>query len=185
VGIGFGAEMTVTDETVTVTGSGYGPYTGVVSNCPIKPGSFRMIEENTFGEVEFWDNGDGTIDSLAVAFDHGTINYTSGVCTRYSKIDATGLLLGHTVNYTAYEFDVTPDGLATNTSGMLSGDFTIPAIWNGTHTITVIDEEGNVATSDFEVYGSDIVPEPLTLGAVVLLSSAALIASFYCLRKRS
>jgi hypothetical protein len=34
VGIGFGAEVAVTAETVTETGSGLGPYTGTLANRP-------------------------------------------------------------------------------------------------------------------------------------------------------
>ena len=60
----------------------------------------------------------------------------------------------------------------------------MPDIWNGTEPVTVIDELGNVATSDSTIYGSDIVPEPLTIGAIVLLSSIAMLVSFYCLRKQ-
>jgi hypothetical protein len=49
----------------------------------------------------------------------------------------------------------------------------------------VIDEAGNMATSDFAVVGSDFVPEALTVGAIVLLTSAAVVVSFYWLRKPS
>jgi hypothetical protein len=48
----------------------------------------------------------------------------------------------------------------------------------------VIDEAGNMATSDFAVVGSDFVPEALTVGAIVLLTSAAVVVSFYWLRKK-
>jgi hypothetical protein len=41
-----------------------------------------------------------------------------------------------------------------------------------------------MATSDFTTTGSDVVPEPVTIGAIVLLSSAALVVSFYWLRKK-
>jgi hypothetical protein len=44
---------------------------------------------------------------------------------------------------------------------------------------------GHTATSDFITTGSDVVPEPLTIGAIILLSSAALVVSFYWLRKKS
>jgi hypothetical protein len=47
-----------------------------------------------------------------------------------------------------------------------------------------MDEAGNMATSDFTTYGSDVVPEPLTVATIVLLSSAALVVSFYWLRKK-
>jgi hypothetical protein len=56
---------------------------------------------------------------------------------------------------------------------------------NGTYTITAIDETGNIATGNFFVEGSYVIPEPLTVEAIVLLSFTALIVSYYCLRKRS
>ena len=74
-----------------------------------------------------------------------------------------------------------------NGSGVLSGNFTVPDnIWNGTHTVTVIDEAGNKATSEFTVYGSDvpIAPEAFTVGALVLLTSTAIVVSFYWLKKK-
>ena len=114
-----------------------------------------------------------------------TINYTTGYFTQTSTSFTSFLASDIEIDYTTYEFDVTSSGLATNSSGMLSGEITVPDIWNGTEPVTVIDDQGNVATSNFTIYGSDVVPEPLTIGAIVLLSSAALVVSFYCLRKRS
>jgi hypothetical protein len=67
---------------------------------------------------------------------------------------------------------------------MLSGDFTVPNIWNGNHTVTVIDEAGNMTTSNFTVEGSDFIPETLTVGAFVLLTNTTIVGSFYWLRKR-
>jgi hypothetical protein len=69
-------------------------------------------------------------------------------------------------------------------AGAFSENITVPAIWNGTEPLTVVDAMGNMATSDFTIYGSDVVPEPLTIGAIVLLSSAAIVVSFYWLRKK-
>jgi hypothetical protein len=130
------------------------------------------------------DNGDGTLNDPSGFMASGTINYTSGFFMR-TMSSTTMEYTGDTFSYTTYEFDVAPDGLGTNSSGMLSGNFTVPNIWNETHTVTVIDETGNIGTSDFTVVGSDFVPEALTIGAIVLLSSTAFIVSFYCLRKRS
>jgi hypothetical protein len=79
---------------------------------------------------------------------------------------------------------VTPAvGVPTDGSGAFTVDVTVPDIWNGTEPVTAVDELGNTATSDFVITGSDVVPEPLTIGAIVLLSSVALVVSFHFLRK--
>jgi len=187
VGIGFGPEVDVIDEIPTVKDNEADPriINGSTANHHIKPGSFNWDFSLGALSVSCSDNGDGTLSSTAGEEMTGTINYTTGFFTITSTVFTGFTDEDHTIDYTTYEFDVTPSGLATNGSGMLSGEFTVPAIWNETHTVTVVDEEGNIATSDFDVYGSDVVPEPLTMGAIVLLSSAALVVSFYCLRKRS
>lgn len=90
------------------------------------------------------------------------------------------------VNYTTYDNDVTPAaGVTTTASGSFLEIITVPPVPNGTYTVTAIDEVGNVGTGTFQVTGSDIIPEPLTVGAIVLLSSTAMLASFYWLRKRT
>ena len=190
VGVGFGPEVVITDESPTITDNGAGQnpriITGYTAKQPIKPGSFNWainFEQTT--PIEYSDNGDGTLDSSYGPAFTGTINYTTGYFTQTSTSFTGFAASDPELDYTTYEFDVTPSGLATNSSGMLSGEITVPDIWNGTEPVTLIDEQGNVATSDFTIYGSDVVPEPLTIGAIVLLSSAALVVSFYCLRKRS
>ena len=190
VGVGFGPEVVITDESPTITDNGAGQnpriITGYTAKQPIKPGSFNWainFEQTT--PIEYSDNGDGTLDSSYGPAFTGTINYTTGYFTQTSTSFTGFAASDPELDYTTYEFDVTPSGLATNSSGMLSGEITVPDIWNGTEPVTLIDDQGNVATSDFTIYGSDVVPEPLTIGAIVLLSSAALVVSFYCLRKRS
>ena len=88
---------------------------------------------------------------------------------------------------TYYQFNLTsPAGEPTDvSSGAFSVGVTVPDIWNGTEPVTAVDELGHTATSDFITTGSDVVPEPLTIGAIILLSSAALVVSFYWLRKKS
>ena len=73
----------------------------------------------------------------------------------------------------------------TDALGGFTGNITVPDIWNGTAPVTAIDEEGNIASSDFTVTGSPIVPEALTFGGVVLLSSAALVIATFSFRKRT
>jgi hypothetical protein len=190
--LGIGAEVTVTDEpeTITDTGPGSDPrvWTGVTDNHPIKPGSFRWTLNQGGQLIENVDYGNGSFGSntgMAYASTN-VINYTTGFFSSSTTLTIPTTILGSNLTYTTYEFDVTPDGLGTDGSGMLSGNFTVPdEIWNGTHTVTVIDEAGNKATADFTVVGSDFIPEPLTVGAFVLLTSTAIFVSFYWMRKRN
>ena len=189
VGIGFGPEVDVTGELPTVTDNGEGSnpriITGYTANKPIKPGSFFWAVN--FGQAEpteYSDNGDGTLDSNSGPAFTGTINYTTGYFTQTSTSFTSFPATNPEIDYITYAFDVTPSGLATDSSGMLSEGITVPEIWNGTEPVTVIDDQGNLASSDFTVSGSDVIPEPLTITAIILLSSVALVVSFYGLRKR-
>jgi hypothetical protein len=188
-GIGFGAESKVNHESFTVidTGIGTNPRTisGYSSKAPIKPGSFRWYLTYGGFDSSFVDNGDGTLSSSGGLLSLSTsINYTSGFFSRTFTSGTNYDFTDQSLSYTTYEFDATPEGFATDGSGVLSGNFTVPDIWNGTHTATVIDEAGNIATSEFTVFGSDFIPEALTVGAVVLLTSTAIVFSFYWLRKK-
>ena len=191
VGIGLGAEVTVAGEpeTVTDTGPGSDPrvMTGQTDKHPIKPGSFRWTENLGNQLVENVDNGNGTFSSttgMGYAYTN-VINYTTGFFSSSTTLTIPTTIQSSTLNYTTYEFDVTPESLRTNGSDMLSGNFTVPDdIWNGPHTVTVIDEAGNMATTDFTVVGSGFIPEPLTVGAIVLLTSTAIAVSLYWLRKK-
>ena len=187
IAIGWGPEIEIDDESVDVTGSGVGPWTGFLANRPIKPGSFNMTSNTEGVLVDYWDNGDGTLGSSSTYFVSGSINYTSGEFNRVSSTDLSSYTLIHTVDYTCYRNDTTPvEGVTTDGSGVFTTNITVPYIWNGTETVTAIDGTGNMASSDFTVVGSDVViPEPLTIGAIVLLSSAALVVSFYWLRKKT
>jgi hypothetical protein len=187
VGVGFGPEVDVTGELPTVTDNEENPriITGYTANKPIKPGSFFWsINFGQASPVEYSDNGDGTLESNSGPAFTGTINYTSGYFTQTSTSFTSFPATDIEIDYTTYAFDVTPSGLATDSSGMLSEEITVPEIWNGTAPVTVIDDQGNLASSDFTVSGSDVIPEPLTITAIILLSSVAVAVSFYGLRKR-
>lgn len=189
VGIGFGAEVAVTGEDAgRLQGSGTGPWTGRTKYYPIKPGSFVM-QSNVEGViVDYTDNGNGTLASTSAYFVSGTINYTSGVFSRTSSTDLSAYAdtMTHTVSYTCYQYNVTSAaGVPTNSAGAFTTNIIVPNIWNGTHAVAAMDEKGKIATSSFTVFGSPVIPEALTIGAIVSLSSTALIVSFYCLRKRS
>jgi hypothetical protein len=187
VGIGWGPTVGVVNDPATVTQVGDLEFYGTTSQHPIRPGSFKWTF--LYGALELYveDNGDGTIHDpaggrVAVA----SINYTSG----YFYCRVTSGSQAYTAgkfSYTTYYFNSinsTLPILATDASGAFTANITVPAIWNGTETVTIVDEAGNTATSDFTVYGSDVVPEPLTVGAFVLLTSTAIVVSFYWLKKK-
>ena len=196
VGIGLGPEVTVTNEThpitnVTIGGPDvYGPFTARTNHYPIKPGSFSfhcvVTSETNVVESDYYDNGDGTLNTESTYAIDPFVNYVTGEFGRSSSSSWETFTAEFQASYTYYQFNVTPAaGVPTDGSGAFTVNFTVPEIWNGTEPVTVVDEAGNMATSDFTIYGSDIIPEALTIGALVLLSSTALIVSLYCLRKRS
>jgi hypothetical protein len=187
VGIGFGAEVAGNDSNMTYSGTGVGPYSGKVSRWPIKPGSFNLTVDTTMsgGIISYYlDNGNGTLSgSFEGAF--GDINYTTGEWSRTSTADLTDLEQLYSATYTCYEFNVTPaEGTTADSLGAFIANITVPMAVNGTNPVTVIDEQGNMATSDFTVFGSPVIPEVLTLGVIVLLSSAAVAIAAFGARKR-
>jgi hypothetical protein len=191
VGICLGPEVTITDEfhdvtNVTIGGPDvYGPFTAITDHYPIKPGSFSFHCDVSGVTSDYFDNGDGTLNTESTYAVDPFVNYVTGEFGRSSNSPWETYIVNFTATYTYYQFNVTPAaGVITDASGAFAADITVPDIWNGTEPITVMDEAGNMATSDFTTIGSDVVPEPLTIGAIVLLSSAALVFSFYWLRKK-
>jgi hypothetical protein len=187
VGIGFGAEVVTTDENMTYSGTGVGPYSGKASHWPIKPGSFVLSVDTTMsgGIVSaYTDNGTGTLSgSFEGAF--GDINYTTGEWSRTSTADLTGLVQEYSATYTCYEFNVTAsEGIVTDSLGAFTVNITVPLAVNGSNPVTAIDEQGKIATSDFNVFGSQVIPEALSLGVLVLLSSVAVVVVTFGLRKQ-
>jgi hypothetical protein len=187
VGVGWGPQVAVRNDPATVTQVGDLEFYVTTSQHPIKPGSFKW--GYLYGAMELYveDNGDGTIhDPAGGRLASATINYTSG----YFYCRMTSGSQPYTAsqfNYTTYYFNSINSTLpiiATDASGAFTANITVPAIWNGTETVTVIDEAGNKATADFTVYGSDVVPDPFTVGAFVLLTSTAIVVSFYWLKKK-
>ena len=182
VGIGFGAEIVTTDENMTYSGTGVGPYSGKVSHWPIKPGSFVLNVDTTMsgGIIStYTDNGDGT---LSGSFEgaYGDINYTTGEWSRTSTADLTGLVQEYSATYTCYGFNATPsEGIVTDSLGAFTVNITVPLAIYGSNSVAAIDEQGNIATSDFEV-----IPEALSFAVLVLLSSVAVVAVTFGLRKR-
>jgi len=185
--IGWGPPVAVTHDTATVTKVGDLEFYGTVSQHPIKPGSFKYTYTQDSQELYFTDNGDGTLyDPAGGRLSFGGINYTSGYfhCIMSS---GTRIFNAGYFSYTTYYFNSinsTFPILPTDASGAMSVTLTVPQIWNGSETVWVIDEKGHVGSGNFTVVNSSVVPEPLTLGGVVLLSSAALIVSVYFLRRK-
>jgi hypothetical protein len=185
VGIGFGAELNSTDFDMNYTGTGVGPYSGRVSNYPIKPGSFQLISDTTSGGglISYYnDNGDGTTSgSFEGAV--GTIDYVTGNWTRTTTVDVTGIVTNYTATYT-HRTNVTPAaGITTLPSGAFSASITLPAfIDDGSYPIWAVDTQGNVATSNLVV--DHTVPEGLTIGVMLLLSTVAVIVGTRYYRKR-
>ena len=188
VGIGLGAEVVVKDESVTVTddtGTGIRIVSGFTAKHPIKPGSFRWELDQGGVLLYYYDYGNGTLGTTSgLVHLAAIINYTTGFFSRSSST-VIGDIMGTEVNYTTYDAGVLSSELRTDGSGVLSGNFTVPDdVWNGTEPLTVIDEAGNRVTADFTTYGSDTIPEPFTVGALILLTSTAIVVSFYWLKKK-
>jgi predicted secreted protein len=157
VSIGFGAEVAVTGEVISSTGSGTGPYTGIVANRPVKPGTARFTHVVGGGLVTFvvTDLGNGTLTSTSEFFANGTINYATGEYIRYSTTDPGTLTVVVTADYTHYQSSVTPAaGITTSSSGAFSASITVPSVPNGNYNVTAIDASGNRAVSSLSVEAS-------------------------------
>jgi hypothetical protein len=186
VGIGFGTEVSVSQTNMSYTGTGVGPYGGTLAYAPIKPGSFSLTSDTTAGGgvvTEYTDNGDGTLASTSTYFAGGTINYVTGQWSRTSTIDLTDIVQVYNANYIRYNYTVTPvGGVTTSGTGAFTTSITVPNVAAGTYTVTAIDTSGNRATSSLTVTGS--IPETLTIGVVVVLSTFVTLVSFRYFREQ-
>jgi len=183
VGIGWGPEGAIVNDPVTVTTVGTTEFYGTTSQHPIKPGSFTWKYQRGAVDFTITDNGHGALSDPSGFLASGEINYTSGYFHRIMSSSTQAYTAG-TPSYTTYRFNSTFPDLLASGSGAIAGQLTVPQIWNGSETVWVIDETGQVGSGNFTVVNSPVVPEPLTIGGVVLLSSAALIVSVYFLRKK-
>ena len=183
VGIGFGSEVSKNDQSMAYAGEGMGPYTGTVSTHPVKPGSFTLWSDTTSGGgvlSYYSDNGDGTTTGSYAGT--GTINYVTGAWGRSTTVDVSGIVTNYTGTYTSYQYAVTPTaGITTNSTGGFTASITVPSVANGVYTVTAIDAQGHLATASIGV--GVTIPETLTVSAIVLLSSVAVIAGAVLLRK--
>jgi hypothetical protein len=187
VAVAWGPPVEVIDDAAPVTQEGDLEFYGTTSQHPIQPGTFKWKYLNDAVELFINENGDGTLhDPAGGRLSSGTINYTSGYF-HARMVSSSRTYSAGKFSYTTYQFNSANSGLPilpTDSSGAFTANITVPAIWNGTETVTIIDEAGNIATSDFTVVGSDVVPEPLTLGAIALLTSTAIVVSLYWLKKK-
>jgi hypothetical protein len=189
VGIGVGAEVTVsaevhpiTDLVTTPDGDGYyGPFGGTTNHYPIKPGSVYIYYDVDGTTSDYTDNGDGTLTSSSTYAINPFVNYVNGSFGRKSTADWSTFTAPVTyINYTYYTYNVTPAaGVTTLASGTFSASITVPTVTDGNYVVTAVDTAGNKATQTLNV-----VPEGLTLGVMLALSTIAVIVSTRYFRKQ-
>jgi len=194
VTIGFGNEINITQEPTTFIITS--PVT-VASNWthrPIKPGSLRMHIKNIGGpfpglEYDVTDEGAENLYATGAGiYDHtlwGTIDYALGGFLRNTTfVGMTPDDLEVTASYKSYQYNnVTSFGrVATTGLGAFSANFTVPAVANGNYNVTAIDSGGTMTTTTLSV--SNVIPEVLPFGAILLLSSLAVLAGSLHFRKR-
>lgn len=186
VGIGLGQEITVTNETITTfSGTADGPYLATLAHYPIKPGSFSMHWDTSGTGSDWTDNGDGTLSSTSSYSAGGIVNYVTGVFGRTSTIDISSYTLTATCSYTYYQYKVTPAAnVTTSASGTFTASITVPAaLASGSYSVTAVDAIGNKGVATLTV--GNAVPESLTFSLVALLSSVAVVASYFLKRPKT
>ena len=183
IGIGLGSEITVTGEAHTPTGTGTGPWMTKTNYYPIKPGSFSFHSNVVDGaETDFYDKGDGTMNTTS-AYDAGSyLNYVTGSFGRSSTMDLSSSTVIFTAAYKYYQYNVTmPANSNSTASGTFSIQITLPTtIPNGNYVLTAIDTAGNTATANLSV--DTAVPEGFPFYGILLLSAVAVVSAMY-LRK--
>jgi hypothetical protein len=183
VGIGFGAEVRVTGEDFHPITNGLGPHKYNFTKVPIKPGTFVVhVNVNSGLSVyDVYDDGTGGLTSASSSITGGSINYATGEYATYTRVDPSGFTIVHTASYITYQYNMTPAArVNTTVSGSFTTNITVPSVANGNYNVTAIDSSGNMATAT----SFSIIPEVLPLGAVLLLSSMAVVAGSWYFRKR-
>lgn len=189
IGIALGNEIAGSDVNMAYSGTGTGPYSGTISNKPIKPGSFVLTSDTSTGGgggivSTYTDTGTGTTTWSYDGTVMGTINYATGAWSRTSTVDVTGIAANYSATYTRYQYNLTPAaGVTTTATGTFSTSITVPNVSNSTYTVTVVDASGTIGTTTLIVSG--VVPEGFTTGIVILLTISAVLLSSLALRKRS
>jgi hypothetical protein len=181
VGIGFGSEVALDNETFLHPGAGFGPFSITLAKAPIKPGTFVLSIAINNGLITniITDNGLGALTSTATSgFVSGTIDYVTGKVTYNTNTDAAAYTITRNAAYTSYQYNVTPtSGVNTTATGSFNTNITVPNVGSENYYISAIDTAGNIA-----VQSLTIVPENLTIGVIVVLSSIAVVASSRYLR---
>ena len=198
VGIGLGAEVTVEAEEHIIEGDDlitdpvydedldlelYGPFGATANHVPIKPGSVTLIHYEVDGVVTDLydlDPPNGTMGSESPYAFNPFCNYANGSFGRQSTADFSGFTdVRVYITYTYYTHNVTPaGGVTSNADGTFSAEITVPAEADGDMTLTVVDSAGNIATANMTV-----IPEGLTVGVMLMLSTIAVVISARYFRK--
>jgi hypothetical protein len=184
VAIGVGEEVTVTGEAHNIPEpAGNGPFIAIVDHYPIKPGSFSFHCDVDEVLSDYYDNGDGTLNTESTYAVDPFVNYVTGEFGRSTNSPWDGYTVVFTANYTYYQ-NVTPaTGVTTDGAGAFTAEISVPEdVINGEYTVTAIDEQGNFATST-ETF--EKIPEGLTFGVIVAVSSVSMLVCSQYLRKRS
>jgi len=185
VSILMGTEIAVVNESHPLPSpTGTGPFTAYTNRGSIKPGSFYyhcvVTSDTNVVESDYYDDGDGTLTSSSTYALNPFVNYVTGAFGRSTTSAWDGYTVVFTTSYIYYQYNLTRT--TTTASGTFSATFTIPAnATNGNIVVTAFDTKGTNATATLTV--NSAVPEGLSIGLVVVLSAAAIIASTYFLRK--
>jgi hypothetical protein len=184
VGIGFGAEVTVTDEVHEIPEPiGNGPFTAIVDHYPIKPGSFSFHCDVSGVTSDYYDDyGNGTLNTTSAYAVDPFVNHVTGEFGRSTNSPWDTYTVVYYANYTYYEYGVTPAaGVTTGPSGAFTASVTVPNVL-GDYAFTAVDAQGNFATSTQTL---EVIPEGLTFVVMVLLSSVAVLVGSRYLWNRS
>jgi hypothetical protein len=180
VAVGFGAESSANETNIPYSATPDGKTSsGRTSNYPIKPGSFVLTSDTSSGASiisTYTDRGDATCTLSYDGTIMGTINCATGVWSRSTTVDVTGIAAIYGATYTRYQYNATPAaGVNTTATGIFSTSITVPAtLANGNYNVTAVDASGNKAVASLTV--NNAIPETLPLGTVMLLSMFAVVA---------
>lgn len=185
VAIGIGEEVTVTGEVHNIPDpAGYGPFIAIVEHYPIKPGSFSFHCDVSDVTSDYYDDyANGTLNTSSTYAVDPFVNYVTGEFGRSTNSPWDTYTVSFTANYTYYQ-NVTPaEGVITDGTGAFMAEITVPEdAVNGNYSVTAIDVLGNFATSA-ETF--EKIPEGLTFGVIVAVSSVSVLGGFHYLRKCS
>ena len=185
VAIGIGEEVTVTGELHNIPEpAGNGPFIAIVNNYPIKPGSFSFHCDVSGVTSDYYDDyANGTLNTSSIYAVDPFVNYVTGEFGRSTNSPWDGYTVTFTANYTYYQ-NVTPGaGVTTDGAGAFTAEITVPDdVVNGEYSVTAVDDQGNFATST-ETF--EKIPEGLTFGVMMLVSSAAGLVGTRYIWKRS